>query len=171
MKLMSNHSIYIGRGLLCCLQYCQSLVLHVLEKHHGEQSLDSSLSSNEPIKSPDTNHQQITSIVSSHNENYQPIKSYDTNYMYTTNGSIKTTNIPNAPVRNPLKVSIPSSKSTRSKHKSLQSAADQLGVKSHPPMRVNGGTLSHIFFAFRLLLSCCYFYIIVPELLEFSFLI
>ncbi|XP_052235401.1 uncharacterized protein LOC127847484 isoform X19 [Dreissena polymorpha] len=108
------------------------------KKHHGEQSLDSSLSSNDPIKSPDINHQPIASIVSSPYEYCQPIKAEDTNSLYSTNGSIKTTNIPKPPVRNTLKVSIPSSKSTSSKHKSSQSAADQLGVKSHPPMRVNG---------------------------------
>ncbi|XP_052235383.1 uncharacterized protein LOC127847484 isoform X2 [Dreissena polymorpha] len=119
----------------------QKTVGHIkrsVEKHHGEQSLDSSLSSNDPIKSPDINHQPIASIVSSPYEYCQPIKAEDTNSLYSTNGSIKTTNIPKPPVRNTLKVSIPSSKSTSSKHKSSQSAADQLGVKSHPPMRVNG---------------------------------
>ncbi|XP_052767527.1 serine/arginine repetitive matrix protein 2-like isoform X6 [Mya arenaria] len=108
------------------------------------QQDDSSLSSNEPIKTSETNHQPIIkSHTTSNTQHSRPLTKHNTNSdrtqsVYRTNGSIVPPSIPNPPVRNPLKISIPSSKHSRPRRRSLQSAAEQLGVKSPPPLRVNG---------------------------------
>lgn len=111
-----------------------------------KEPVSSSSSPIDPIKTSETNHQPITKSQSSVNHlQSQPItNSVSSNgtdpakSVYRTNGSILSGYVPNPPVRNPLKVTIPSSKPARAR--STQSAAEQLGVRSHPPVRVNGGT-------------------------------
>lgn len=61
--------------------------------------------------------------------------------VFRANGPMLSGYVPNPPVRNPLKITIPSSKPSRPR--STQSAAEQLGVRSPPPIRVNGGITSH----------------------------
>ncbi|XP_060598250.1 uncharacterized protein LOC132752021 isoform X18 [Ruditapes philippinarum] len=97
-------------------------------------------SSNEPIKSSETYHQKLSKSQNNHLFS-KPNTTHETNEksVYRTNGSIPSSIIPNPPVRNPLRISIPSSKPSRSRpNRSSQSAAQQLGVKSPPPARING---------------------------------
>ncbi|XP_053392604.1 sorbin and SH3 domain-containing protein 1-like isoform X23 [Mercenaria mercenaria] len=95
-------------------------------------------SSNEPIKTSETNHQKITKSHTNHLQSQQ-IAKHDTNdkSVYRKNGPLLSGYVPSPPVRNPLRISIPSSKPSRPR-RSTQSAAEQLGVKSPPPVRVNG---------------------------------
>jgi len=131
--------------------------LHVVEKIQSQQDPDSSSSPKTPIKTHDSNHQPITKSYSNHNsiKNHPITSSSQSTVAYRTNGSIVTPQVPNPPVRNPLKKTIPKSRSAHPRRKSLQSAAEQLGVKSPPPMRVNGGTDSAQFWL--LFCSICSF--------------
>ena len=121
-----------------------------------------SSSSNQPIKSPDTNHQPIKKSVTHHRQHSQPITNHVSSLNGTepakpvnrTNGPMLSGYIPNPPVRNPLKVTIPNSKPARPRIP--QSAAEQLGVRSPPPMRVNGGINQSLFDSYYVCL--CFFF-------------
>lgn len=114
--------------------------LHVVENTQSRENPDSS---HQPIKTSETNYQPITkSHTNSTHLHSQPITKNITNDkpMYTgTNGPMLSGYVPNPPVRNPLRLTIPSSKPSRPRKTKSQSAAEQLGVKTPPPMRVNGG--------------------------------
>lgn len=121
------------------------LSLHVLDKSQSQKDPVSSSASNQPIKASETYHQPITKSHTPLNYQQSTPVPHQTTYNGTdtvksvnrSNGPILSRYIPNPPVRNPLKVTIPSSKHAQSR--STQSAAEQLGVRSPPPMRVNGG--------------------------------
>ena len=132
--------------LFCHLHFCLAL-LHVVEKIQSQQEPkhpSPQISPGQPIKKNETNHQPITKSHTTVNHLYSapPSKHADQSDSYKpayrTNGL--SGYVPNPPVRNPLRISIPSSKhSKHSKPRSPQSAAEQLGVKSAPPVRTNGG--------------------------------
>ena len=152
MKPVVNELTIVACLLLqkyCSLPYYPH-PLHVVEKVQSQQNLPSS----QPIKKPEINHQPI--IKSHTNSNHlhsQPITKYDATDSTNTPLVPRTTNgvmsgyIPNPPVRNPLRITIPSSKPARPR--SSQSAHEQLGVKSPPPMRTNGG-INALSFSFLL---------------------
>lgn len=133
--------------LLCCssLAFCLAL-LHVVEKIQNQQEPkppSPQISPGQPIKKPETNHQPITKSHTTVNHlQYAPPPSKSVDQTdsfkpaYRTNGL--SGYVPNPPVRNPLRISIPSSKHLKAR--SSQSAAEQLGVRSAPPIRSNGGT-------------------------------
>lgn len=135
------------------LAFCLAL-LHVVEKIQNQQEPKHptpQISPGQPIKKPETYHQPITK---SHTVNHlqsapPPSKHVDQSDSYKpayrTNGL--SGYVPNPPARNPLRISIPSSKHVKTRSQSSsQSAAEQLGVKSAPPIRSNGGTYSiHIY--------------------------
>lgn len=128
---------------LCCISF---LVLHVLDKIQSQRN-----PSNDPVKSSETNQPITKSFTSVNSLQSLPVTKHDSidNSVHRTNGPILSGYIPNPPVRNTLKVSIPSSKQSLSRsRRSTQSAAEQLGVKSPPPVRVNGGINLFFYFYF-----------------------
>ena len=129
--------------------------LHVVEKSQSEETTKASspTATNGPITKLETNYQPITKSHTNANhllsQPVSPHRSLDSvKSVYRTNGPILSGYVPNPPVRNPIKTKYPSSKSVSksSRPRSSQSAAEQLGVKSPPPIKTNGGIiLSYIY--------------------------
>lgn len=149
---------------LCCISF---LVLHVLDKIQSQRN-----PTHDPVITSETNQLVTKSFTNSLQS--LPVSKHDTidNSVHRTNGPILSGYIPNPPVRNTLKVSIPSSKQSLSRsRRSTQSAAEQLGVKSPPPVRVNGGiNLFFIFLACFLFIICSFLCWFLPSLLVVLFL-